>query len=190
MRLGEGSHPPTTLLLKPKTSLSWLLSLRPSPLNHSMRPPLISPLSRTPTVVGSSGLTPSTTRWVMHLPPPSPPRRPPPPPSPFHHPPTTSIPAFSPSSSSDSPLSPLLHPVCDRCEERAMVMDTLHDLKRDLGEIKSITLDLQNRDADRWSRVDTLMSFLQDLRQAIADHDKGKSHARQVYAGPRLGPGF
>jgi hypothetical protein len=69
-------------------------------------------------------------------------------------------------------------------------MDTLSDLKRDLGEVKSVMLDMQNKDAERWSRVDTLMSFLQDLRQAIADRDKGKSQERQVYVGPRLGPGF
>jgi GTP1/Obg family GTP-binding protein len=76
-------------------------------------------------------------------------------------------------------------------------MDTLRDLKRDLSnikkdlrEIKSITLDMQHRDVDRWSQVDKLMAFLQDLWQAMTDRDKGKSQVRQVYIGPRLGPGF
>jgi hypothetical protein len=66
----------------------------------------------------------------------------------------------------------------------------LSDIKRDLRELKTITLDMQNRDTDRWSRVDKLMAFLQDLRQAMADRDKGKSQVRRVYTGPRLGPGF
>jgi hypothetical protein len=39
----------------------------------------------------------------------------------------------------------------------------LSDIKRDLRELKTITLDVQNRDVDRWSRVDKLMAFLQDL---------------------------
>jgi hypothetical protein len=71
--LGKGSCPPTTLLLKPKTSSSWFLLLCPFLLNHSMKPPLISPLSQTPTIVGSSGMTLLKTRWVTHLPrPPTP----------------------------------------------------------------------------------------------------------------------
>jgi hypothetical protein len=71
-----------------------------------------------------------------------------------------------------------------------MIMDTLSDLKKDLGEVKTTMLDMQNKDVDRWRRVDTLMSFLQDLRQAIADHDKGKEQAHHVYAGPQIRPGF
>jgi hypothetical protein len=54
-------------------------------------------------------------------------------------------------------------------------MDTLSDLKKDLGEVKSAMLDMQNRDADRWSRVDTLMSFLQDLRTSYSGPRQGKS---------------
>jgi hypothetical protein len=39
-------------------------------------------------------------------------------------------------------------------------------MKKDLEDIKLATLDAQNREADRWRRVDALMIFLQDLRQA------------------------
>jgi hypothetical protein len=66
----------------------------------------------------------------------------------------------------------------------------LSDNKRDLRELKTITLDMQNRDNDHWSRVDKMMAFLQDLRQAMMDRDKGKSQVQCVYTGPRLGPGF
>jgi hypothetical protein len=57
-------------------------------------------------------------------------------------------------------------------------------------DIKSALRDLQKKDAERWSRVDNLVSFLQDLRQAIAERDKGKMKKTQAFAGPKLGPGF
>jgi hypothetical protein len=76
-------------------------------------------------------------------------------------------------------------------------MDTMHnlqrdlrDIKQDLRELKTITLDVQNRYVDHWSRVDKRMSFLQDLRQAMTNNNKGKSQARRVYNGPRLGLGL
>jgi hypothetical protein len=131
-------------------------------------------------------------------PPPSPPRRPPPPPSPPRHPPppppvTSSAPSVCPSSSSDSPLSPPLPSTCDRCADRATLMDSLDDLKRGLGDVKSALLELQIKESERWSRVDLMMSFLQDLRQAISDRDRldrGKLQVRQAFAGPRFDPGF
>jgi hypothetical protein len=63
-------------------------------------------------------------------------------------------------------------------------------LKKDLEEIKMATLDAQNREADRWRRVDAMMMFMQDLQQAIAERGKGKAPTKQVFAGLRLGPGF
>jgi hypothetical protein len=85
-------------------------------------------------------------------PPPSPPRRPPPPPSPpFHPPPPPSVASSAPSvyssSSSDSPLSPPLLSTCDRCADKAVIMDSLDDLKMDLGDVKSALLELQIKES-------------------------------------------
>jgi hypothetical protein len=63
-------------------------------------------------------------------------------------------------------------------------------MKKDLEDIKLATLDTQNREADRWSKVDALMIFLQDLRQAMVDSGKGKAQEKQVFAGPQPGPSF
>jgi hypothetical protein len=71
-----------------------------------------------------------------------------------------------------------------------MIMDTLSDLKKDMGEVKSVILNMQNRKEDCWSRVDTLMSFLQYLWQAITDYEKGKTKVHQVYARSQLELGF
>jgi hypothetical protein len=57
-------------------------------------------------------------------------------------------------------------------------------------DVKAALRDLQKRDAERWSRVDNLVSFLQDLWKAIADRDKGKMKKTQAFAGPKFGPGF
>jgi hypothetical protein len=66
----------------------------------------------------------------------------------------------------------------------------LNDIKWDLKELKTIMLDMHNRDDNRWSRVDKLMAFLQDLWQEMVDHDKGNSQVQHVYTEPRLNPGF
>jgi hypothetical protein len=50
--------------------------------------------------------------------------------------------------------------------------------------------EVQTREDDRWRRVDNVMAFLQDLRRAMAEREKGKAQAAQVYVGPRLGPGY
>jgi hypothetical protein len=40
-------------------------------------------------------------------------------------------------------------------------------MKKDLEEIKAAMLDAQQRETDRWRRVDALMMFMQNLQQAI-----------------------
>jgi hypothetical protein len=69
-------------------------------------------------------------------------------------------------------------------------MTTLSIIKKDLEDIKMAMREVQTREDDRWRRVDTVMAFLQDLRRAMADREKGKAQAAQVYAGPHLGPGY
>jgi hypothetical protein len=69
-------------------------------------------------------------------------------------------------------------------------MTTLSNIKKDLEDIKTTMREVQTREDDRWHRVDTVMAFLQDLRRAMADREKGKAQATQVYVGPRLGPGY
>jgi hypothetical protein len=71
-----------------------------------------------------------------------------------------------------------------------VITASLCELTRGQEDIKSALRDLQKKEAERWSRVDILMAFLQDLRQAIADRDRGKMKKTQAFAGPRLGPGF
>jgi hypothetical protein len=39
----------------------------------------------------------------------------------------------------------------------------LSDIKWDLRELKTLMLDMQNRDVESWSLVHKLMAFLQDL---------------------------
>jgi hypothetical protein len=134
-------------------------------------------------------------------PPPSPPHHPPPPPLPPHHPPppvtstapfTSSPSSVCPSSSSDSPLSPPLPSACPRCAERAALEDSLDDLKRGLGDVKTAIHELQSKESERWNHVDLLMSFLQDLRQAISDRDmlaRSNLQVHQAFVGQRFDPG-
>jgi hypothetical protein len=69
-------------------------------------------------------------------------------------------------------------------------MTTLSIIKKDLEDIKTTMREVQTREDDQWRRVDTVMAFLQDLRRAMVDREKGKAQAAQVYAGSRLGPGY
>jgi hypothetical protein len=61
-------------------------------------------------------------------------------------------------------------------------MTTLSIIKKYLEDIKMAMREVQTREDDRWCRVDTVMVFLQDLRRAMADREKGKAQAVQVYA--------
>jgi hypothetical protein len=66
MRPGEGRCPPLTFLLKPVESPSYLMSKLLPLHNHSVRPPLTSPHSRTPMPTELSGLKPLAILWVLH----------------------------------------------------------------------------------------------------------------------------
>jgi hypothetical protein len=48
-------------------------------------------------------------------------------------------------------------------------MTTLSIIKKDLEDLKKAMHKVQTREDDRWSLVDTLMAFLQDLQRAMAD---------------------
>jgi hypothetical protein len=133
-------------------------------------------------------------------PPPSPPPRPSYPPSPPRPPLTTPHPTSPLRSSSSSSLHTHPNFSCAKCADRTKLLETINlmkkDLeviklmKKDLEEIKAATLDAQQRETDRWRRVDALMMFMQDLQQAMAERGKGKAPTKQVFAGLRLGPGF
>jgi hypothetical protein len=69
-------------------------------------------------------------------------------------------------------------------------MTTLSIIKKALEDIKTTMCEVQTREDDQWRRVDTLMAFLQDLRRAIADREKAKAQAAQIYVGLRLGPSY
>jgi hypothetical protein len=43
----------------------------------------------------------------------------------------------------------------------------LSDIQRNLRELKTIALEMQNKEEYRWNWVDKLMAFLQGLRQAM-----------------------
>jgi hypothetical protein len=138
---GQGREPPTH-------------DPPPEAENLPILAPVVAPIPAQPLCETTPDLSPLSNPYAYRIewfdtldnslgfapPPPSPPHRPPPPPSPSRHPPTTFVPTFSPSSSYDSPLSPHLRPVCDRCDDRAMIMDSLSDLKRDLGESSQLCL--------------------------------------------------
>jgi hypothetical protein len=166
--------------------------------------PLVVPTPSQPPCDPDTGLSPLSNpygcrvEWFDLLgnslgyapPPPSPPRRPSFPPPPPHPSPATSPPSPLLGSSSSSPLSNHPNSFSGRGEEQAELMTTLSNIKKDLEDIKLAMHETQTREDDRWRRVDTVMAFLQDLRWAMADREKGKAQAAQVYAGPRLGPGF
>jgi hypothetical protein len=122
-------------------------------------------------------------------PPPSPPRHPflPPPPPPSRPRSFALIP--SPGLFFLLPSLPPPSPLNFRDAERAELLTTLDSIKKELEDIKTAMREVQSREDDRWRRVDNVMAFLQDLRRAMADREKGKAQVAQVYAGPRLGPG-
>jgi hypothetical protein len=66
----------------------------------------------------------------------------------------------------------------------------LRDLAKGQQDIKTTLRDLQTQDEEQRSRVDKLLLFLQDLRQASVERDKGKLKNTQVFAGPSYGPGL
>jgi flagellar capping protein FliD len=70
------------------------------------------------------------------------------------------------------------------------LLTTLSSIKKDLEDIKIAMHDVQAQEDDQWRRVDNMMAFMQDLRSAMAEREKGKTQAAQTYKDLRRGPGY
>jgi hypothetical protein len=60
--------------------------------------------------------------------------------------------------------------------------EALSDLAKGQLNIKTTLRDLKMQDKEQRSRVDKLLLFLQDLRQASAEQGKGKLKNTQVFS--------
>jgi hypothetical protein len=115
---------------------------------------------------------------------------PPSPPPPRQPPPAFNLSRYLSEATSATPTDSPFRPPCHNHANQEEITQALSDLAKGQQDIKTTLRDLQTQDEEQRSRVDKLLLFLQDLRQASAERDKGKLKNTQVFAGPSYGPGL